>query len=96
MINYYISPFKTSLSNLAPIISKAHVSEAIILAFPNEPKTKGLIPRGSLIAINFSLLTIQNYMHLLYLYKASIIFLRIDFSLLKAIKCKKVSVSDVD
>ena len=41
-----ISPFTISLSNLAPIISNAQVSEEIILAFPSDPKTKGLIPRG--------------------------------------------------
>ena len=47
-----ISPHSIS-SNFAPIISNAHVSDEIILAFPKEPITNGLMPNGSLIPINF-------------------------------------------
>ena len=50
-----ISPFSISLTNLAPTISKAHVSEAKMYESFNLPKTKGLIPKGSLIPINFLL-----------------------------------------
>ena len=49
-----ISPFSTSLINLAPIISKAQVSDARTYEFLIFPKTKGLIPKGSLTPINLS------------------------------------------
>ena len=39
-----ISPFSTSLTYLAPIISKAHVSDAKTGEPFKSPKTKGLIP----------------------------------------------------
>ena len=48
-----ISPFSTSLKYLAPIISRAHVSEAKTKEFFNFPITNGLIPKGSLTPINF-------------------------------------------
>ena len=41
-----ISPFTISLSNLAPIISNAQVSEEIILAFQVILKLKVLFPGG--------------------------------------------------
>ena len=46
------SPFSTSLTNEAPIISSAHVSEARIYASSNFPITSGRIPNGSLAPIN--------------------------------------------
>ena len=48
---YTISPFSTSLKNLAPIISKAHVSEVNTYEFFNFPITNGRIPYGSLTPI---------------------------------------------
>ena len=48
-----ISPFSTSLTNFASTISNAQVSDAKIYELPNLPITSGLIPRGSLIPINF-------------------------------------------
>ena len=39
-----ISPFSISLTNFAPIISRAHVSEARTGAPLRSPRTKGLIP----------------------------------------------------
>ena len=46
-----ISPFSTSLTNFAPIISRAQVSEANMYEFYNFPNIKGLIPKGSLAPI---------------------------------------------
>ena len=46
-----ISPFSTSLTNFAPIMSNAQVSEANIYDLFNFPITKGLIPNGSLTPI---------------------------------------------
>ena len=43
-----ISPFLTSLTYFAPIISRAQVSEANTYEFFNFPITSGLIPKGSL------------------------------------------------
>ena len=48
-----ISPFSTSLTNLAPIMSKAQVSEARTYDLFSLPITKGRIPNGSLIPISF-------------------------------------------
>ena len=48
-----ISPFSTSLTYLAPIISNAHVSEANTGEPFLSPKTSGLIPKGSLTPISF-------------------------------------------
>ena len=55
-----ISPFSTSFINLAPTISSAHVSEAKINESFSFPITSGLIPKGSLIPINFLLVIITN------------------------------------
>ena len=74
------------LSNLAPIISSAQVSDEIILALPKEPNTNGLIPNGSLIPINFLLVNKPKLYAPLISYKASIIFFTIVFSLLLEIK----------
>ena len=41
---YTISPFSTSLTNFAPIISSAQVSEEKIYELFNFPITNGLIP----------------------------------------------------
>ena len=48
-----ISPFSTSLINFAPIISKAHVSEAKTYDLLSLPTTSRRIPNGSLIPIKF-------------------------------------------
>ena len=48
-----ISPFSTSLTYFAPIISNAHVSEASTGAPFKSPNTNGLIPYGSLTPISF-------------------------------------------
>ena len=48
-----ISPFSTSLTKVAPIISSAQVSDAKMCEFFNLPITKGLIPKGSLTPTNF-------------------------------------------
>ena len=48
-----ISPFSTSLINVAPTISKAQVSDARMKEFFILPITKGLMPKGSLTPINF-------------------------------------------
>ncbi len=53
-----ISPFSISLSNFAPIMSSAQVSEARTGDPFKSPKTKGLIPYGSLTPINFLLVKI--------------------------------------
>src|SRR5699024_7619098 len=42
-----ISPGITSRSNVAPIILKAHVSDATTYASPKRPNDRGRIPRGS-------------------------------------------------
>ena len=47
------SPFSTSLINLAPIISRAQVSDAKTYELFNLPNTRGLIPKGSLNPISF-------------------------------------------
>ena len=91
-----ISPHFISLSNLAPIISNAQVSDEIILALPRDPITNGLIPNGSLIPINFLLVNKPKLYAPLISYKASIIFFTIVFSLLLEIKWINASVSDVD
>ena len=59
-----ISPLSTSLKNLAPIISKAQVSEAKTYEFFNLPITKGLIPKGSLTPIIYFVLTSLKHNHL--------------------------------
>ena len=48
-----ISPFSTSLTNVAPTISRAQVSDAKMYEFFNFPITNGLIPKGSLTPTNF-------------------------------------------
>ena len=48
-----ISPFSISRTYFAPIISKAHVSEAKTGEPFLSPRTKGLIPKGSLTPISF-------------------------------------------
>ena len=48
-----ISPFSTSLTYFAPIISNAHVSEASTGAPFKSHNTNGLIPYGSLTPISF-------------------------------------------
>ena len=53
-----ISPFSTSLTNEAPTISNAHVSDAKIKDPFNLPITNGLIPNGSLTPTNFLLVII--------------------------------------
>ena len=50
-----ISPFSTSLTNFAPIISRAQVSEVIIYDLFSLPITNGRIPNGSLIPIKLLL-----------------------------------------
>ena len=55
-----ISPFSTSLIYLAPIISKAQVSDARTGAPFKSPRTKGRIPYGSLTPINFLFVNITN------------------------------------
>ena len=52
------SPGSISLTKSAPIISKAHVSEHKIYEPSKFPKTRGLIPKGSLAPINFLLVNI--------------------------------------
>ena len=42
-----ISPFSTSLTNFAPTMSNAQVSDARIYDSFNLPITRGLIPKGS-------------------------------------------------
>ena len=91
-----ISPFSISLIYFAPIISKAHVSEAIIFAPFSSPITNGRIPRGSLIAINFLFVKSPILYAPSSSNKASIIFFIIVDFLLCAIKCKSASVSVVD
>ena len=53
-----ISPFSTSLTYFAPIISRAQVSDAKTGAPFKSPRTNGRIPYGSLIPINFLLVKI--------------------------------------
>ena len=53
-----ISPFSTSRIYFAPIISRAQVSEANTGEPSFSPKTKGLIPNGSLTPISFLLVSI--------------------------------------
>ena len=53
-----ISPFSTSRKNLAPIMSKAQVSEANTYDLLSLPITKGRIPKGSLIPISFLFINI--------------------------------------
>ena len=48
-----ISPFSTSLTNVAPTMSRAHVSEAKINELFNFPITNGLMPYGSLTPTNY-------------------------------------------
>ena len=48
-----ISPFSTSLTNFAPTMSNAQVSDARIYESFYLPITKGLIPKGSLTPIIF-------------------------------------------
>ena len=47
-----ISPFSTSLTNFAPIISRAQVSDASTYDLLILPIIKGRIPKGSLTPIN--------------------------------------------
>ena len=53
-----ISPFSTSLTYFAPIISRAQVSDAKTGAPFKSPRTYGRIPYGSVIPINFLLVKI--------------------------------------
>ena len=55
-----ISPFLTSLKNLAPTISNAHVSDAKIYELSSLPIINGLIPKGSLTPTNFLLVIRTN------------------------------------
>ena len=56
-----ISPFSTSLTKVAPTISNAQVSDAIIYESFNFPITKGLIPNGSLLQlISYLSLKLEN------------------------------------
>ena len=88
-----ISPFSTSLTNDAPTISKAHVSEAKINDSFNLPITNGLIPKGSLTPISFLLVIITREKPP-FIWKRASINLSTIFSLLDfAISCTIVSVS---
>ena len=55
-----ISPFSTSLTNLAPIISSAQVSDAKTKLFLSFPIINGLIPNGSLTPISDVCVSITN------------------------------------
>ena len=54
------SPFSISLTNFAPMISNAHVSEDKMNRFSSLPKINGRIPRGSLAPINLSSVNATN------------------------------------
>ena len=90
-----ISPFSTSLTNLAPIMSKAQGSESKTYDSWSLPIIKGRIPKGSLTPINFLFVRIVNA-YPPWILKIASIILSINLGLLDlAISCTIVSVSYV-
>ena len=91
-----ISPGSISLINLAPIISKAQVSDANIFAPSNSPKTRGLIPKGSLAPINFLFVSTTSAQAPDICIKASTKRLSVLSASDLATSCNMVSVSEVE
>ena len=89
-----ISPLSISLIYFAPIISRAQVSDDKTNDLPTLPKTKGLIPNGSLMPNILSFVSTTSEYAPLILKRASIIFFIVFFFFDLATNCKIISVSD--